>query len=335
MPTQFIRCAALAALLVASAAGAEPITLKMPFFTSDRSTIYQCQIKPFVDAVNADKTQAIRVEVDFGPSVDRTIADQPKLLMSGAADIAIVAPTATPEAFPDTAVALLPGLFKDQSEAGQVYLNMVQTGALADYRNFFVIGTAISANDDIHSRKPLAKLADLHGQTIRGSNPIEIETLKALGANSFFLPFNRTMDSLAQGKIDGVTGAPAIMYDFGFARLTSHHFMLGLGSVPSILAMSRARFESLPGPAQAVVRKYSGAWLMKKSIACLEAKGREILKLFEQDPRRTVTFPSPADQATADTIFSAVIEKWAAQSPRHRALLSAIKAEIARVRAAR
>ncbi len=335
MATQFMRCAALVALLLAPAAGAEPITLKMPFFTSDRSTIYQCQIKPFLDAVNADATGAIRIEVDLGQDVDRNIADQPKLLMSGAADIAIVAPTATPEAFPDTAVVLLPGLFKDQSEAGQVYLNMLQAGTLADYRDFFVIGTAISASDDIHSRKPLAKLADLRGQTIRGSNPIEIETLKALGARSFFLPFNRTMDSLAQGKIDGVTGAPAIMYEFGFARLTSHHFMLGLSSVPSILAMSRARLESLPGPAQAVIRKYSGAWLMKKSIACLEAKGREILRLFERDPRRKVVFPSQADRATADKVFSDVTQKWAAQNPRHRALLTSIEVEIARVRAAR
>lgn len=333
MLSQYIRYSALIALISTAAARAEPVTLKMSFFTSDRSTIYQCQIKPFVDAVNTDRAGAVRIEVDFGRGVDRIIADQPTLLRNGKTDIALIAPTATPKRFPDTSVMLLPGLFRDQSEANQVYLKMVETGELADYQDFFAINTTVSGGDDIHSRKPIAKLADLRGQTIRGSNPIEISTLEALGAKSFFIPFNRTMESLAQGKIDGVTGSPAIMFEFGFGRLTANHYMLGLSSVPSIVAMTRAKFASLPPAAQKIIRQFSGTWLMKKSVSCLEGKGREITELFENDPRRTVVFPSQADRAVADKAFKAVIQEWTEKSPRHRALLTSVKTAIAKVRA--
>ena len=40
--------------LCSCAASGEEVTLKLSFVTSDRSSIYQCYIKPFVDAVNVD-----------------------------------------------------------------------------------------------------------------------------------------------------------------------------------------------------------------------------------------------------------------------------------------
>ena len=54
MPS-FVRSGLLAAALASSvsAASAEPIKLKLAYFSSDRTTTYLAMIKPFVDAVNA------------------------------------------------------------------------------------------------------------------------------------------------------------------------------------------------------------------------------------------------------------------------------------------
>lgn len=325
----------LALLLVPTASSAEPVTLKMSFFTSDRSTIYECQIKPFVDAINQDGSGQVRVEVTFGAGANRVLADQAKLILDGTTDVASLAPTAAPDQFPDTAVLLLPGLFRDTAEGNQVFRRLVDAGALSEYEKFVVLGTSLSAGDDIHSRKPIAKLADLRGQTIRGSNDIEIVTLKKFGANSVFFPLNQTMDSLAQGQLDGVTGAPSILFEFGFGRLTSNHYMLRLSSIPGILAISRAKFESLPTGAQEVIRKYSGAWLLEKSLSCLISKDQEVMAFLKNAAARKVISPSPADQAEADKVFAAVTEEWVAQSPRHRELLNLVRAEIAKVRSAK
>ena len=48
------RCALFSFVLLPAAAAAEPIKLKMAYFSSDRTTTYLAAIKPFVDAVNAD-----------------------------------------------------------------------------------------------------------------------------------------------------------------------------------------------------------------------------------------------------------------------------------------
>ena len=186
----------------------------------------------------------------------------------------------------------------------------------------------MSDGESIHSRKPIATIADLKGQTIRVNNEIEAKTLRKLGAIPVLLPLNKTMDALGQGKIDGATVAPAMVFEFGFGRLTSHHYLLHLGAVPTALVMNRKKLESLPEPAQALIRKYSGEWLSSRAAACFAAENREMAAKLKADRRRTVVEPSPADLATAQKVFSSVVDAWAAESPRHRELLTLVRAEL-------
>ena len=83
---------ALALSLVPALAVADPVTLKLSFFTSDRSNIYQCQIKPFVEAVNADGAGVVQIKVYFSGTLSPVLADQPKLVLDGTADLAIAVP---------------------------------------------------------------------------------------------------------------------------------------------------------------------------------------------------------------------------------------------------
>ena len=53
------RCALLWLALVPAASAAEPIKLKMAYFSSDRTTTYLAAIKPFVDSVNAEAADLV------------------------------------------------------------------------------------------------------------------------------------------------------------------------------------------------------------------------------------------------------------------------------------
>ena len=55
----------VAALLLPASASADPIRLKLSFFTSDRSVAYQTAVKPFVDAVNSEGKGCVEIEVYF------------------------------------------------------------------------------------------------------------------------------------------------------------------------------------------------------------------------------------------------------------------------------
>jgi TRAP-type C4-dicarboxylate transport system substrate-binding protein len=87
-------------LLLLFTAIAAPITLKLSFFSSNRSMSYLATVKPFVDAVNAEANALLQVGVYFNGALGKDIAQQPQLLLDGAFDIAFVIPGYTPNNFP-------------------------------------------------------------------------------------------------------------------------------------------------------------------------------------------------------------------------------------------
>lgn len=322
-----------AILLLPNLVAADPIKLKLSFFTSDRSSIYQCELKPFVTAVNAEGKGLVEVVVYFSGAISPVQAKQPQLILDGAADMAIVVPSYSPKLFADSAVMELPGLFRDASEGSHIFGRLIESGGLKGYGDFLALSAVVSAGESIHSRKPIARLADLRGQRIRVNNQIEADTLRQFGAIPNELAVNGTMDSLAAGKVDGATVPAGLLFEFGFGRLTANHYMIRLGGVPHALLMSRAKFNKLPPQVQDILRKNSGAWLSRRTVACFADKNRQVLAQLEKDPRRHVVFPSAADLADSKRVFDRVTEHWASASPHNRQLLDRVKSEIARLRA--
>jgi TRAP-type C4-dicarboxylate transport system substrate-binding protein len=331
MNVKVLRLAAVLFGLFPGLAAAEPITLKLSFFTSDRANVYQCQVKPFVDAVNAEGGDLVQIKVYFSGGISRVLADQPKLVLDGTADLAIVVPGLSRRFFPDSSVMELPGLYRNEREASLIFTRLVAAGALEGYKDFFVVGAYVSAGESINSRKPIARLADLKGQSFRVNNRIEGDALRMLGAKPLLLPVNKTMEALSKGEIDGVTVPPAMLFEFGFARLTANHYLLQLGGAPIALVMNRQKFAGLPPRAQEIIRKFSGAWMAEQETACFGEKNRKAVARLKADSRRKVVEPSAADLEAARKVFASVIEQWAAESPRHRELLDLVRSEIAKL----
>jgi TRAP-type C4-dicarboxylate transport system substrate-binding protein len=321
----------LVALLPAMAA-AEPIKLKLSFFTSDRSSIYENQVKPFVEAVNNDGQGLIEIEVYFSGTISKVQAEQPQLVADGTADIALIVPGRTPDRFGDTAIMELPGIYRDSREASLVFTRLVEAGALKGYSDFFVVDAFVSAGESIHSRKPIAANEDLKGLTIRTNNLTEAAVLERLGAIPLLLAINQTTDAISRDKIDGATFPTSMVFEFGIGRVTSNHYMIQLGGAPTALVMNRGKFEGLPPPAQAIVRKYSGQWLAERSAASLVTLDKLILEQLKSDPRRKVAFPSPSDMESTQRIYTSVVEDWAGRSARNRELLGMVEAELAKIR---
>jgi TRAP-type C4-dicarboxylate transport system substrate-binding protein len=305
------RAALLSFALLPSMATAEPIELKFSFFTSDRSNIYQTSIKPFVDAVNAEGEGLIAIKIYFSGAISAVQAQQPQLVADDTADMAIIVPGQSPERFGDSAVMELPGIYRDAREASLVFSRLIEAGALKGYGDFFVIGAFVSGAESIHSRKPIASLEDLKGLTIRTNNRTE-----------------------AADKIDAATFPPSLLFEFGIGRVADNHFMIQLGGVPTALVMNRSKFASLPPAAQAIIRKYSGQWLIERSVAGFDTLDEQVLEQLKSDPRRKVSELPAADLESTQRVFVSVVEDWAAMSPHNRELLTLVRAEIAKLRSA-
>ena len=330
----------LAAVLAATAivalsspltVSAQPVRLKLSFISSDRSAAYLSLVKPFVDAINGDTRNLLKIVVRFSGDAG-PVRQQPYLVSSGKIDIAFILPGIDPKLFPDETVVELPNLFRDTREASLIHTRLVAANALRGYRDFYVIGAVATQPETIHSRKPTASLADLKGQTLRVNNPIGGEAIGRLGAASKVMPLNDTGDAISSGVVNGAVVQLAQLADFGVGRLVSHHYLLPVGSAPLALVMNRKVFDNLPEAAKTLIREHSGAWLAERYIATSDALSRRVLDQLHADKRRTVTVPTPADLKVAQRAYAAVTEEWTAASPRHRELLATVRAEIAKLR---
>lgn len=325
---------ALAALLPSFAA-AQPVELKLAFFGSEQSDSFRYGIKPFVDAVNAEGEGLVAIKAYADGKLGRNVAEQAQMVLSGVADIAWVVPGQTPYRFPDNEVLEMPGLFRDVREGTLVYTRLIGAGALRGYKEFFVIGAYGSAPGVIHSRKPVQSLADLKGLKIRTNNPMEAETAARFGAVPTVMPVPMLADALARGAVDAAIISPTGLFQFGAAGAAKNHYMLTIGTAPLLVVMSARKFESLPAPAKALIRKYSGEWTAAGWIGSFGASEQASLDTIKSDPARAAVEPSADDQRTAQGIYSSMLRGWAAKSAANATIVAAIQSELGAIRAGR
>jgi TRAP-type C4-dicarboxylate transport system substrate-binding protein len=329
------RWALFALALLPSGVSAEPIKLKLSLITSDRSLIYQAAVKPFVDVINAEAKGLLEIEVYFSGTLGKVAAEQPQLVADDLADIAFIIPGYTPERFYDDSIIELPGLYHDMREGSLVYTRLIAAGALRGYKEFFVIAALMSPPESIHSRQPIATIADLKGTNVRTNNLTETAALEKLGMHPVKMPMNLISGALSSGEIDSATVPPAMLFEYGIGRVASYHYLLDIGAAPLALVMNRKKFDSLPQPAQDIIRKYSGEWPVARYLEADEAVSNQIMDQLTSNPRRKVIYPSQSDLDTAQLAFKSVIDEWVAKSSRNRELFEIAEKEIAKYRATR
>jgi TRAP-type C4-dicarboxylate transport system substrate-binding protein len=329
-----VRCALFTLALLPAVATADPITLKLAFFSSDRSTTYLAAVRPFVDAVNAGGRGLIEIVLYSGGVLGRDIARQPKVVLDGEADIAFVVPGYSPERFSDNSVVELPGLFRDTREGTEVYTRLIAQGALKGYEDFVVIGAYITEPATIHSRMPINSIDDLKGKRLRVNNPGEAAALETLGALPVQMEIIRIAAAISNGTIDGAAVPKTPLSDYGIKRVVTNHYLLGTSGSPLALVMNRRAFEALPKPARDLIQKYSGEWTAARFIESHDRSDQLALEQLESDPKRNVVIPSSSDLDRAQSTFRSVTASWLDEKPRHHELLQKVGDELTKLRTA-
>ena len=329
-PLRFLIATAL--LLVPAMAAAEPINLKLAFFSSDRTHLYRSGVKPFVDAVNTAGRGRVHIDVYLSRTLGNDTTKESQLLLNGTADIAYIVQPYERATFPAATVIELPGLYRNGREATLTFKRLVAAGMMPSFDKFYVIGAFASEPESIHSRLPIGALAALKGQRIRANNDVEISTLEKLGAKPAFVPLYETANAIMSGQIDGAMAPPVPMMEFGIGRAAPNHYFLNTSCVPQSLLMSKARFDRLPADVQAIIRKYSGDWFTEKYNLINESATALVMDQLKSDPHRKAVFPSEADMKTADAVFKSVVTAYAAESSRQAALVKAAEETVAKIR---
>src|SRR3954465_4530259 len=266
-------------------AAQQPVKLKMATFSPDTERLYNTVKKPWVAAVNKAAGGAIEIELYPNGALGRAPQQQAQMVIDGVTDIGFIVPPFTPGRFPDSEVLELPGMFRDLAEGTRVYTKLLQNGTLKDYGAYSPIAMWSTPPFSLHANFPINSIADLKGKRVRGSGVIQIESLKALGAVTVGMPPTEVPEALSRPPIDASTSQPAVLYDFGLDRVTTHHYFVRLGIVPLAVVMNRKVFEGLPKAGQDAIRKYDMDYINKLYVDSMLEYDASLVKKLQSDPK--------------------------------------------------
>ena len=261
-------------------------------------------VKAFVDAVNADAQGGLTIEAYTGGALGKDSAQQAQLVRDGKADIGLCGARGDRQPVPGPrGHGAARAFFAICGKPPGSTAGFSNSGIVGGYDDFFVVVSLATEPEGIHTRVPIASLADLRGKRIRANNPIEASALAMLGMSPVVLPIVKTPEAISRGTIDGAATALGPLTDFGLGRVVTYHYFLRLGASVRSLLMSRKTFMSLPKAGQDVIRKYSGAWLSDRFVDGDEAYNTVLIEQLKADPLRTVIFPSQPDIDVAKEAF--------------------------------
>jgi TRAP-type C4-dicarboxylate transport system substrate-binding protein len=319
--------AVTAALVFGSSAGAQE-KLKFAIFTPENEITNLRVFKPWAEQVTKDSGGTLDIQSFPNGALGRNPGLQTKLLQDGVADIAFVIPSYTPGVFLDDDVFELPNVVQSSNEGSLASWRLVQKNMLRGYEPYHVIGLWVSSPFVFATNFPVRTADDLKGKKIRAVGMVA-ESVKALGAVPEGLPISQLTEAISRGVVDGATSHPISIHEFGIARVTNSHYLGKVGTITLGIFMNKAKFDALPPQAKAAIEKNSGEVLSRIFGKMVEDRSAELIGEWKKDPRRLVVEQSKEEAAAWDRKLAPILEKWESAAPRNKALLAALRQELA------
>jgi TRAP-type C4-dicarboxylate transport system substrate-binding protein len=239
-----------------------------------------------------EKRTAGQVKVDYfaGQSLLKSTAMFDGVV-NGIADIGYSHVYYTPGRMLVTEACGLPLGYSSGWVASQVFNDFYQEFKPKEFDPVKVLWMNASPNSAIAtSKKPVRKLADLKGLTIRAPG-MPGEVIKALGGTPAPTPMPEVYDAIAKGVIDGEASNFETLFAFKFAEVVKYTTSIWQINhpYPFYLAMNKNSYNKLPADIKPIFDKLVGEYkelyiLMWNAIDFLGkafglAKGVEIIEL--------------------------------------------------------
>jgi TRAP-type C4-dicarboxylate transport system substrate-binding protein len=130
-----------------------------------------------------------------------------------------------------------------------------------EFADVKIVGTWVHGPGMFHTKDPVTEPSDLEGMKIRGGSRLVNELLTRVGAEPVGLPVPAVPEALSKGVIDGTTIPWEVTTALKVPELVSNHTEFegpALYNLTFVLAMNKARYESLPDDLKAVIDQNTG-----------------------------------------------------------------------------
>ncbi|WP_171175086.1 TRAP transporter substrate-binding protein [Ruegeria sp. HKCCD8929] len=257
--------AAVAALTTGFSAGsalAQEVTLKLHQFLPAQANVPKLVLDVWAD--NVEKDSDGRIKVERYPSMQLG-GKPPELIdqaIDGVADVVWTVVGYTPGRFPSTEVFELPFMMTDARAVSRAYWEMFEKHMKDDeFKDVHILGTWVHGPGMIHTADPVESPQDLQGMKIRGGSRSVNALLTKLGATPVGMPVPAVPEGLSKGVIDGTTIPWEVTTALKVPELVENHTEFegrALYTLTFVLAMNKAKYDSLPDDLKKVVDDNSG-----------------------------------------------------------------------------
>ena len=255
---------------VSSAANAakDVITLKLHHFLPPVTHGHKNMLVPWADKVM--KESGGRIKIDIYPAMQLggkppQLADQAR---DGVVDIVWTLPGYTPGRFTKTEVFELPFMHTSTKATNQALAEYVQKHG-DEFKDYKLISIFVHSGQAFHSHDPIRTATDLEGLKIRTPTRTGGWMIEAMDATPIGAPVPKIPEMLSKKIVDAVLIPFEVTMTLKTYEMVDYHTTLDDPKVKRIntstfmIAMNKARYDSLPADLQKVIDNNSGPGLAK------------------------------------------------------------------------
>lgn len=198
----------------------------------------------------------------------------------------------------NTAAMELPFVFRSAEHAYKVLDGEVGTGVLNELGAHGLKGLAYWENGwraFTNNKRPVTKPDDLKGLKIRSTpNPYHIQAFKLLGMNPAPMPIAELYTALETGTFDAQEHPINVTWSSKFYEVQKHLTVSNHVYSPLVVAMNKAKFDSLPANYQKIVvdaareaatyQRNLNAQNAAKVVADLKKSGMQVIENVDMAP---------------------------------------------------
>ncbi len=248
--------------LAAGTAGAQEVKLKLHHLLPPVSHAHKNMLVPWAEKVKQDSGG--RIQIDIYPAMQ--LGGKPPQLIDqvrdGIVDIVWTLPGYTPGRFTKTEVFELPFMHRDTVSTNKALTEFLDRHG-DEYEDYHVIAMFVHAGQVIHSAKPVRTASDLEGLKIRTPTRTGGWLIEAMGATPVGAPVPKIPEMLSKRVVDAVLIPYEVTLPLKVDEMVDYHTVLAgdiarVNTSTFIIAMNKARYESLPADLKKVVDDNSG-----------------------------------------------------------------------------
>jgi len=304
----------IAATLLASAAFAQDVTVRLSHWVPPTHPIAAQSLGPWSESITAASGGTINFQIFPSAQLGAPV-DHYDMARDGIADVTFLNPGFSAGRFPVFGAISTPMLVSDAkggiTALNEWYRSYAQT-EMADVK--FCLGFMLSPLI-FHTTKPVERPSDLAGMKIRPSSAMEAAFISAHGGATVPGSNPEAREMISRGVIDGTTGVIGSNYAFGVMDVTQFHTMVPFSAVSFAIVMNKAKYDGMSEDQKAVIDDHCGTEAAVKWFSAPQAFEDEgEVKLRASTDGRTIIEPSPEALVEWKTAADAARGVWAEEA---------------------